>query len=686
MPRQIHSAASSSSTSPSTRPRLLHPLSLLTSLFLISTASAQSLTLYTGGSTPTATSASAASSAAYTGLAAYDPLTLVPPAPPGTPVTTLNLALPPDSQSVFDSGKQLSIEQKGNFLGFSIELSVANSLMGSSSRNLKVPFLNYMANIQTRAGAGPLIRVGGNSQEDSTIFTDGLEDNAVLDKIKVSAGVTDTPVINYSPELFYLMANVTSLVGAEWFFGLAFNESTVDTPTGNVPIAATYAQQILGSSLRGLSVGNEPDLYVDHNKRAAGYGVTDYVSEFNKMTQSVLSDGSLSNSVAFLGPSVCCDVIGFEMDDVLNAGWLTANVDHLAAVAVQHYPTNNCQINGNVIQAQDIFADFLNHTSAQSLVSPYLGNAATVQAAGKEMIMLETNTASCGGFPGLSDSFGAAMWMTDYALQMAYGNFSAALMHVGGQNVYYNPFTPPPSNQSTTKQWTTGSVYYSTLLISEAFGQSNVSRVVDMTPSTDVDANAIFHPAYAVYENDAPSRVVLFNYIDDATGANDLSTTITLSGATLGATEVYVRYFRAPTVSEQYDITWANQTLGYSFASDGRLAGTQETVTITCTDGSCVVPVKAPSIAIVFMTQDALTASTAKQDVQTEYATSVIGSGSATVDAQALQTSNGDTSQGKGGNTSKGAKSWGMPRIDGKRIVGSVFTASIFSAVLALTI
>jgi hypothetical protein len=28
--------------------------------------------------------------------------------------------------------------------------------------------------------------------------------------------------------------------------------------------------------------------------------------------------------------------------------------------------------------------------------------------------------------------------MTDYALQMAYGNFSTALMHVGGQNVYYN--------------------------------------------------------------------------------------------------------------------------------------------------------------------------------------------------------------------------------------------------------
>lgn len=52
--------------------------------------------------------------------------------------------------------------------------------------------------------------------------------------------------------------------------------------------------------------------------------------------------------------------------------------------------------------------------------------------------MFETNTASCGGFPGISDSFGAALWGLDYAMQMAHSNFSGALFHVGGQNVFYN--------------------------------------------------------------------------------------------------------------------------------------------------------------------------------------------------------------------------------------------------------
>lgn len=50
----------------------------------------------------------------------------------------------------------------------------------------------------------------------------------------------------------------------------------------------------------------------------------------------------------------------------------------------------------------------------------------------------ETNTASCGGFPGISNAFGSALWALDYGLQMAYSNFSGALFHVGGQNVYYN--------------------------------------------------------------------------------------------------------------------------------------------------------------------------------------------------------------------------------------------------------
>jgi hypothetical protein len=41
--------------------------------------------------------------------------------------------------------------------------------------------------------------------------------------------------------------------------------------------------------------------------------------------------------------------------------------------------------------------------------------------------------------------FGAALWGLDYALQMAHSNFSGAMFHVGGQNVFYNVCTVPRS-------------------------------------------------------------------------------------------------------------------------------------------------------------------------------------------------------------------------------------------------
>lgn len=63
-----------------------------------------------------------------------------------------------------------------------------------------------------------------------------------------------------------------------------------------------------------------------------------------------------------------------------------------------------------------------------------------------------------------------------------------------------------------------------------------------------------FTPAYAVYESDAPTRVVLLNYVSDPSGGSDVSSVLSLGSATPDA--VSVRHLRAPDVAEQYNITW----------------------------------------------------------------------------------------------------------------------------------
>jgi hypothetical protein len=60
-------------------------------------------------------------------------------------------------------------------------------------------------------------------------------------------------------------------------------------------------------------------------------------------------------------------------------------------------------------QSQRLTVVAAQHNGVVRLVEPYARTAGLAQANGKEFLMFETNTASCGGFPGLSDSFGAAL-------------------------------------------------------------------------------------------------------------------------------------------------------------------------------------------------------------------------------------------------------------------------------------
>ena len=129
----------------------------------------------------------------------------------------------------------------------------------------------------------------------------------------------------------------------------------------------------------------------------------------------------------------------------MNSGFLLSIYPLLVRIHQTHrvdsYPDDNCAAQygiGAPKDPQTEFPNYLNHTAGKALIAPYLNSTFIAQAAGKPLLMFETNTASCGGFPGISDAFGSALWALDYGLQMAYSNFSGALFHVGGQNVYYN--------------------------------------------------------------------------------------------------------------------------------------------------------------------------------------------------------------------------------------------------------
>lgn len=67
---------------------------------------------------------------------------------------------------------------------------------------------------------------------------------------------TETPALLYTPDILYLLSNISALVNTKWYLGVPLND------TSNLRLAiAEYGERILGDNLLGLQVGNEPDLY-----------------------------------------------------------------------------------------------------------------------------------------------------------------------------------------------------------------------------------------------------------------------------------------------------------------------------------------------------------------------------------------------------------------------------------------
>ncbi|KAI0742960.1 hypothetical protein C8Q80DRAFT_1109278 [Daedaleopsis nitida] len=627
-----------------------------------------------GAQNPSGTSSASGPSATPAGaqwvsaLNAYNDVRLQPPSLPNPlPPTEFTLSLPNSAAGM--SG--LSVPQRGDFFGFSIEMSVVEQGLMFRSSFIQVPLLNLLATVADRAG-GVRIRIGGNTQETATLV-DRLPNNAMIGKDKVVTGgasrTVQTPTLEYTAELLNLLSHVSSLVNAKWYLGIPFN----DTTQPRLQIAEA-ADAILGDNVLGYQVGNEPDLYASHERRPEDYSPQDYFEEFGTMVNNIHDDSKITKAGNLVAPSLQGT---WSAEDLWATGYLDAYSTSISVLSMERYADQNCAAEfpdggfGPVKNPQDVLPNYLTHRSGQGLVSPLMNTASIAQQMGKEFMMFETNTASCGGFPGVSDSFASALWAVDYGLQMAYSSFTGALLHIGGQNVSYNPFTPPPTNLSLVAKWTVGPIMYSTLFMAEALGKSNTSRVVDLSANGGNE----FTPAYGIYEHDTLARVALVNFMQEQNGAGSYRATISVSGANgerAVPAQVKVKYLLAPSVSEKDKVTWANQTFGGRFQADGRLSGQEVIETISCdqTANTCVIPVPAPCAALVFLSADAQ-ASADPAATQT-YATTAVTNPAqtATIDPDTLAHSNGHTGGIPLSGTSKGGTTTNVKAAD---VAGAFF-------------
>jgi hypothetical protein len=179
---------------------------------------------------------------------------------------------------------------------------------------------------------------------------------------------------------------------------------------------AAAAKRALGRNLAGIEFGNEPDAYVKHGFRTPPWTFSQYNAQVSAYRRAI---ARAAPGIPLVGP----DVSGSAVFRTWGRG--EAVHDRPALLTGHHYP----------LGCHDMPAPTI-----ARLLSPRIRRLEGVSARRYTSVsrarsigfrLDETNTVSCGGRTGISDTFASALWAVDYvARTMAAGmagiNFQAA--------------------------------------------------------------------------------------------------------------------------------------------------------------------------------------------------------------------------------------------------------------------
>jgi len=217
-------------------------------------------------------------------------------------------------------------------------------------------------------------------------------------------------------------------------------------------------------------------------------------------------------------------------------------------------------------------------------------------ANGKPVVMSEFSTAACGGYVGVSDTFGATLWGVDYSLQLASVGYSAIYLHTRERNIAYNLFDYPGDGVGG---WTTLPMFYSYLPVLSALQSNNGTKVIDLNLEKSMDKAGGTNAAYGIYDavTSEPYRLAFISF---ANGGGSVQYTIPRGTLPQTGRNVTVRYLTAPSVQEKWDITWGGKS--WKGATDGNAIDvtTGQDLSLDCSDG-CTVNVPNPGLALVLV-------------------------------------------------------------------------------------
>jgi len=239
---------------------------------------------------------------------------------------------------------------------------------------------------------------------------------------------------------------------------------------------AAAAKAALGGWLAGIELGNEPDAYARHGLRSAPWTFSRYNAEVAVYRRAI---EHAAPDIKLVGP----DVSGSHIFGTWGRG--TALGQRPALLTGHHYPL------GCHKKLAPTIARLLSRRTRWAEKASLDRYVAVSRASATHFRLDETNSVSCGGKAGISNTFASTLWAVDYiAHAMAAGivglNFQGNPANCQG----YAPVCAPTSQQLTQGDLVAQPEWYSLLLSMGLIGDRPV-RAIASPSRANVDVIAL---------------------------------------------------------------------------------------------------------------------------------------------------------------------------------------------------
>ncbi len=356
-----------------------------------------------------------------------------------------------------------------NFVGLSFEMSSLPQIARYSDRGDFVTMLRSL-------GPGQL-RFGGVSGDTRMAWTDNRTPRPAW-----ASGVIDADDL-------HALAGLASASG--WHVVLTVGIVHYEPQAAAREVAA--AKAALGEWLAGIEIGNEPNSYAQHAMREEPWGFAQYAEQVAAYRSAI---EAVAPGIPLLGP----DVSGSSAFQAWGAG--EAVGEQPAQLTGHHYPLGCAQKN-----PKPSITSLLSPPVRRKEVNSLAIYTRIARAANLPFRMDETNSVSCGGVAGISNTFASALWATGYLAQVMASGAVGVNLHGNVANCKgYSPVCAPGVQELSTGQLTAQPVWYALLMARELVGTRPLPAVVRLRPTT---ANVV------VAAFSAPNGGLRFSIVDD---------------------------------------------------------------------------------------------------------------------------------------------------------------------------